>query len=226
MQKLKPKHKQKLQDYAESINTHIQELQSKKLYSFMLVKIPFVDDYRIGFVGHTSKLEEAQELGDILIAGMQNIVSIVVEDGLGIKEYSSENEEEDKLKEFREEVEEHYPYYIEFDVSTPINTTMKKLEEKEKTDTLYYRKLKTLNNKMTNIREVVYISFKVQRLIESLEWKFVKIIIAVGLTKIEKIPAYSDVTRLEEEARAVCEELVAQTKEYDKGIQELALLQI
>lgn len=226
MQKLKPKHKQKLQHFAESINTQIQELQSKKLYAFMLVKIPFVDDYRIGFVGHTSKLDEAQELGDILLAGMQNIISVVVEDGLGIKEYSSENEEGDKLKEFREEVEQHYPSYIEFDASTPINKTMKKLDEKGKTDTLYYRKLKTLNNEMTNIREVVDISFKVQRLLESLEWKFTRIIMAVGLTKIENIPAYGDVTRLEEEAREVCEKLVSQTKAYDRGIQDLVLLQV
>jgi hypothetical protein len=226
MQKLKTKHKQKLQHYTQSINTQIEELQSKKLYDFMLVKIPFVDDYRIGFVSHTSELSEAQDLGDILLAGMKDIVSIVAEEGLGIKEYSSENEEDDKLKEFREELEKHYPAYIEFDVSTPINKTIKKLEEKEKTDTLYYKKLKTLNTEMLNIREVVDISFKVQRLIQSLEWKFIKIIMAVGLTKIEKIPAYDDVIRLEEEAREICEKLVSQTKAYDSAIKELALLQV
>lgn len=226
MQKLKPKHKQKLQHFAESINTQIQELQSKKLYEFMLMKIPFVDDYRINFVSNSNRVSDAQDLGDILLTGMQNIVSIVAEDGLGIKEYISENEEEDKLKEFRQEVEEQYPSYIEFDVSTPINTTMKKLEDKEKTDTPYYKKLKTLNNEIANIREVVDISFKVQRLIESLEWKFVKIITAVGLTKIEKIPAYNEVTRLEEEAREVCEKLVSTTKKYDSRIQKLALLEV
>lgn len=226
MQKLKTKQKQKLQNYTQSINTQIEELQSKKLYEFMLVKIPFVDDYRIGFESNSNRVSEAEELGDILLAGMQDLVSIVVEEGFGIKEYSSENEEKDTLKEFRQELEEHYPSYIEFDVSTSINKTMQKLEEKEKTDSLYYKKLKKLDKEITKIRKVAELSFKVQRLISSLEWKFIKIITAVGLTKIEKIPAYDDVKRLEEEAREICEKLVTQAKAYDSGIKELVLLQV
>lgn len=225
MNKLKTKHEQKLQEYTQSINSTIQELQSKKLYPFMLTKIPFIDDYHISYVSNTNRLSEAEEFGDILLAGLQDLVSIVVEDGLGIKEYNTENEENSKLQEFSQEIEQCYPPFIEFEVSAPIHKTMQKLESKEKTDTLYYKKLKELDTEMTKIRTVAKQSFQVQRLVSSLEWKFIKIITAVGLTEIQKIPAYDDIERLEQEAREICEKLAEEAKEYDSSIEKLTLLQ-
>lgn len=225
MQKLKTKQLKKLQYYADSINAEIKELQSKKLYEFMILKIPFVDDYRINFISNTNRVSQATELGDILLAGMQDLVSIVVEEGLGIKEYNTSNEEDGKVTEFYEEVGKQYPSYIEFDVATPISKTIQDLKDKDKTDSLYYKELKKMQKKIKKIRNAVGISYKVQILLQSLDWKFIKIIMAVGLTKIDKIDAYSDVERLEEEARKICQELVTLTKDYDSHVQNLTLLE-
>jgi len=49
---------------------------------------------------------------------------------------------------------------------------------------------------------------------------------AVGFTKTENISTYSDVTRLEEEARDICKKLVSATKKYDSCIKKLVLLQV
>lgn len=226
MQKLKEKQKLKLQKYTQSINKKIEELQAKNLYEFVLRELPFVDDYHIEYRSNTDRVSKAEDLGDILLSGFQDLVNIVIEDGFGIKEYSTTNEEEAKLQLFRQKLEKHYPAYIEFDVSASINKNIKKLEKKEKMETLYYKELKRLDREIAKIRKVTELSFQVQRLTESLEWKFLKIIRAVELTNIEKIPVYEDIQRLEKEAREICDELVAKAKEYDSGIEKLVLFEV
>ena len=221
MQALKQKHKTKLQRYTESINTQIQQIKSKRLYEFMIINMPFVDDYHIRYTSNTNRVSQAEELGDILLAGMQDLVSIFAEDALGIKDYNIIEEESTLIDEFREKLEEEYPSYVLFDVSEPIAETLKKLKKKEKTDTLYYKKLTTLQEEIAKVREVLSLRHTIQSHLRALDWKFIKINTAIALADLQDIADYSDVKRLENEARVICQNLVVSAKEYDASVERL-----
>ena len=226
MKALKQKHKTKLQRYTESINTQIQQIKSKRLYEFMIINMPFVDDYHIRYTSNTNRVSQAEDLGDILLAGMQDLVSIVAEDALGIKEYNIIEEENTMIDEFRQKLEVEYPSYLLFDASEPIEVTLKKLEKKEKINTPYYKKLTTLKKEIAKVREVLTLRHTIQSHLRALEWKFVKINTAISLVHYKGIEAYNDVQRLEDEARDICQKLVFSAKEYDTSVEKLCLLTI
>ena len=224
MKALKQKHKIKLQHYTESINTQIQQVQSKRLYEFMIINMPFVDDYHVHYTSNTNRLSQAEELGDILLAGVQDLVSIVAEDALGVRDYQNTDDESALIEVFREKLEDEYPSYMVFDVAEPITVTLKKLEKKEKTDTPYYTKLTTLQNEIAKVRQVLNLRHTIQSHLSALGWKFVKIDTAISLVHYKGISAYSDVQRLENEAREICKQLVFSAKEYDNSVEKLSLL--
>jgi len=226
MKTLKSKHKIKLQKYKDSINKQVQEIQSKKLYEFMIINMPFIDDYHITYTSHTDRVSDAKELGDILLAGMQDLVSIVTEDALGIKDYELIEVENTQIEKFRQKLEDEYPLYVLFDVSDPITNSMQKLEKNQKTNTTYYKKLKTLQEEIAKIREVLNLRHKIQSHLRALEWKFIKINTAIGFIKIRETPDYSDIQRLEDEAREICQKLIDATTKYDISIKKLYLLKI
>lgn len=225
MKNLKPKHQEKLQKYAESINTQIQEIQSKKLYEYMILYMPFVDDYNIEYTSNTNRLSEANDLGDILLAGMQDLVSIVAEDALGRKDYIMIDKEDEGIAIFNEILEE-IPLFVSFDALAPIAKSMQKLEKKGKQDSLYYKKLQTLQQSIERSTQAVNLGHGVQSHLRTLEWKFIKINIAIGLIAVEEFPAYDDVQRLEREAREICDKLVESTKEYDTLRAKLTLVEV
>ena len=225
MQKLKAKHKAKVQHYAESVNTMIQDMKSKKLYAFMIINMPYIDDYHVDYISNTDSLKDAEDLEDILFSGMKDLINIAAEDGLGIREYDTKKERNSKLIDVCEVLEEKYPSFVAFEVLAPITKTIKKLEIKGKADTSYYKALKTVKKKIDSIRKILKTRHAIQSDLRALEWKFIKIITAVGLTKIENgISTYKDVERLEKEAGELCRKIVSKTKKHDRKIETLTFL--
>ncbi|WP_434579818.1 hypothetical protein MLC52_07135 [Sulfurimonas sp. NW15] len=221
MQKLKTKQKKKLQKFTKSINVYLKELQTKKLYEFMILHLPYIDDYNLRYISHTNKVEKAEDLGEILLSGIEDLVNIFAEDGLGIKDYEPVEDEMEQLKEFRELIESQFPPFETNKVMDKIQKKLKKLKQKDKTDSPYYKKLKKLEKEIEKIRDVLKIRHDVHSSLSALEWKLIKINLAISLTKLKNISAYAELQRLEGEAKEICKNIVTSTKQYDSEIENL-----
>ena len=226
MKRLKQKHQDKLQKHIESINRKIESEKDKNLYAFTTFHLPFIEDYRISYDSNTDTLKDATALGDILLSGMKDLVSIVAEDALGIKEYKLTENEDTKINEFFEVLEREYPLFVEFDVSQDLMKSIKKLVEKQKTDTPYYKSLKVLQREINDIQEVLSNRQNIQSLLIRLGYKFTRIMSAISLLEYDKVQTCADIQRLEKEAREICEEVLMKAKSYDKGVADIAYLKV
>ena len=203
----------KIKKYTKKINKVIEKEQSKKLYNSMLLHLPFVDDFRVNYKSHTDRLADAEELGDILLSGIQDIISIVAEDGFGIKDYEAIEDEHKIIEKFYKHLEKKYPVYVKLKLSS---TTQKKIEK--------LKKFKPIKKKINEFRDVLEQRHTIHNHLRALEWKFIKLNTAIGLTKTGDIATYSDIQRLESEAREICDELVSKVKEHDKAMANISLL--
>jgi len=224
MQALKQKQKQKLQEYKVEINNIIKKEQSQMLYHFTVLNIPFIDDFHISYDSDTNSLSEAQDFGDILVAGAKDLINIVAENALGIKDYNLLEEESQILSKFHDALDEQYPTFVEFKVEDRINVKIKKMQTKQKIDTIYYKKLCKLKQKITIVRKALNKRYAVKSNLRALTYKFIKIDIAIAMTIFQDIPAYSEIERLEEEAREICNKLIKSVQKYDRSVQKLHLL--
>jgi len=226
MQKLTDKQVKKLQKYAKAINTQVEDLQSKELYNELIERLPFIEDYHIDYHSKADQVKDTTELGDILLKGLQDLAAIVVEEGFGIKDYDTSKEERDDVMQFLEMMDEEFPSFIEIKVANKISKKLQKLKEEDKTDTIYYKKLKILNTTISKIRKIAKTSYEVKNLLTQLEWTFSQIILAVGMTKMPGTPSYSKVVEYEKEAKELCEKILAEAKDYDKAVKALQRVKV
>lgn len=212
----------KIQSYIEEVNGVIQDMKSKKLYSFITQKLPYIEDYHLDYITRTDTLKDAKSLDEIFLNFARDMTAIVAEEGFGIKEYDTSKEQNSNIIEICEEIDEMFPFYLDSQIAKEIKQKIEKLEIKGKIDTLYYSKLKEIDNKLQPIKEIFSLRFKTQNKLRSLEWKFMSLSTTVTLASIEnKISKYKEIEQLETEAQKICKKILKKAKKHDTIVETI-----
>ena len=183
--------KSTIKDYKQALNKFIKKEQPKKLYEILMLHIPFIEDFRVSYSGYI------------------------------LKEYNLLEEENTKLDLFDGILEDKYPSFLELDIVYDIAENINELEQQNKQNTSSYKKLLKLSDKAQDIKKVFKRRYKVKSTFIKLQWKFTKLNLAITLTKMEEIPSYDEVIRLEKETRVICKELIKMVKKHDKSTTKL-----
>ena len=216
---------EKLQHYISTLNTLIEEAQSKKLYKFIIKRLPYIEDYHLDYIAHTDTLKDAETLNEIFESGFKDLASIVVEDGFGIKEYDTTKEENSNIADMCEEMDKEFPFFIELQIEKSIQKELQEIEEKGSTNTPYYKKLTEITQKIDELKAILTMRFKAQNRLRTLEWNFMQIALAVTLARVNnEISKYREVQEFEAQVQKSCKKVIKIAKRHDKKMKKLECL--